>query len=294
MGSKITTEMLIKAKESEGLIESIKWIPSDIVIRIPMAAVTIELIPWLLKNCFGIEKKKKPVQNNEQKNNQINNNANNIEVANNEIINNNEPSFKGSRQDKTPNNESSNSKELSFKGGKNNLNLLEKALKNILECTPLANFCAKLSKIPGGIIPAMITAGSVLTSSTYIGKTLTKKSLDKDNRTTLAINQGFCCIIPAIAAYTIENLIKKIEKKLEYRYSGLNQNIAARDLLQGNIKNGQDRLNKLSKCVKGFRSLKTMVLFTIIYRYLTPVLVTPLANKIGDKIAANKAAKKLA
>ena len=39
---------------------------------------------------------------------------------------------------------------------------------------------------------------------------------------------------------------------------------------------------------KGWKVLGSLTIFTLIYRYLAPVLVTPMANKIGDKLNENK------
>jgi len=40
--------------------------------------------------------------------------------------------------------------------------------------------------------------------------------------------------------------------------------------------------------IEGMSILKTMVVFGAVYRYLVPVLVTPIANKIGDKYLNHK------
>ena len=42
----------------------------------------------------------------------------------------------------------------------------------------------------------------------------------------------------------------------------------------------------------GVRILADLMTFTLIYRYVVPVLITPIANKIGDKINAKKAEEK--
>lgn len=46
-----------------------------------------------------------------------------------------------------------------------------------------------------------------------------------------------------------------------------------------------------NKIIPGINKLKTLVVFGIIYRYLGPVVVTPLANKISSKFFDNKAKK---
>ena len=134
----------------------------------------------------------------------------------------------------------------------------------------------------------MATLGSLLTSSVYIQQTLNKKDLDTDRRRTLAINQGLCFIIPTICAYLVDKYINNWIKKNEYRYSGLSENkiaIANRD----GKKDVAEKIQKdLGKKLKGVRILASLATFSLIYRYITPVIITPIANKIGDKINEKK------
>ena len=57
-------------------------------------------------------------------------------------------------------------------------------------------------------------------------------------------------------------------------------------------KNFQSMLPKQQRIllnqIEGMSILKTMVVFGAVYRYLVPVLVTPIANKIGDKYLSHK------
>lgn len=49
--------------------------------------------------------------------------------------------------------------------------------------------------------------------------------------------------------------------------------------------------NEFNKIVPGINKIKTLIVFGIIYRYLGPVVVTPLANKISSKFFNKKADK---
>ena len=42
------------------------------------------------------------------------------------------------------------------------------------------------------------------------------------------------------------------------------------------------------KVIPGINKIKTLVIFGIIYRYLGPVVVTPIANKLSSKFFSNK------
>ena len=44
-------------------------------------------------------------------------------------------------------------------------------------------------------------------------KTLNNKDLDSDKRKTLAVNQGLCCVIPTIGAYTVSKLLSKFKNR---------------------------------------------------------------------------------
>ncbi len=149
------------------------------------------------------------------------------------------------------------------------------------------------SSIPGSMTEHMATLGSVLTSSVYMWQTLHNKDLDADKRKTLAINQGLCCIIPAIAAYTVAAKIRGLNKKMEHLYRGLKEEQITK-IRKVDSEKAKLIKESLGTKLKNFGSLMGLVTFTLIYRYITPVLVTPLANKMGDKLNARKKAKQVA
>jgi hypothetical protein len=162
----------------------------------------------------------------------------------------------------------------------------------LIESETMAKISAKLADVPGGLTQAMATFGALLTSGTYVTRTINNKNLDQDKRRTLAINQVLCFIVPTIAAYSVDRWINGKVKKMEYRYSGLQQQKAAAEMLEGNKENAEKILQGLNKKVAGVRTLASLAVFTIIYRYATPVLITPFANWIGDRVNAKNAAKK--
>lgn len=149
------------------------------------------------------------------------------------------------------------------------------------------------SSIPGSMTEHMATLGSILTSSVYMWKTIHNKDLDADNRKTLAINQGLCCVIPAVAAYTVASKIRGYNKDLEHLYRGLKEQQIAK-LRKVDSEKAKMIKESLGPKLKNFGSLMGLLTFTLIYRYVTPVLVTPLANKLGDKLNARKKAKQMA
>ena len=320
LGTEISDEMLKAEKESAGLIKSLTWAP-DLLFRIPIALTTVSLIPWVLKTMFGVEKHKKPEADNSSTAAKTAVAAATAAAATVAVaaatkgssaqpistpatvsfngIENNKVSFKGRANQSQQDN-------VLFKGGKppKKPNALNKFVSYIgetmgnlygrplIESEGMAKVSAKLSDMPGGLTQGMQTVGSLLTSSAYVYGTVTNKKLDPEKRKTLGINQVLCFIVPTIAAYTVDKLLNNWIKSKEYRYSGLQQQAAADAKLNGNLAKSKEIIESLGNKVKGVRVLASLAVFTIIYRYATPVLITPIANKIGDKINANKQRKR--
>ncbi len=284
LGTKITNKMVEADANNTGLIKCLTWLP-DITFRIPIAVGTIALIPWVLKNVFHLEKVK---PNTEQQNNSVKENA----VENVESKECEKASFKGKNNNLTNNNVSFKGKTPDSKKASWLTNFLAKHYgKPLLESDKMRSFSKWLTKVPGDTTEHMAVLGSLIQSSVYVNRTLSNKDLDNDRKKTLAINQGLCFVIPTIAGYTVNNALDDAVKKVGYRYNGLmNQKIA-------NLKNsGNEEAAKqaekiakgLGKKMKGVRTLAKLASFTLIYRYLSPVLVTPVANKLGDKFFSKK------
>ena len=126
--------------------------------------------------------------------------------------------------------------------------------------------------------------GSAVTSSAYMAATLKNKDIEKKNGRTLAINQGLGFVIPTIAAYTVDSLLRNFNKTLEYAYSGkVRKRIEEAKMTQIEADAAREQL---SRRLKGFRALMPIVTFTMIYRYVVPVAITPLANKMGNWLNA--------
>lgn len=289
LGTEITPEM-IKAERSNVILDKLlTWAP-DLFFRIPIAAGTVALIPWVLKNVFGIEKSS--AKKNAQKSlvNEATQNNTAKDVASEKVA------FKGRNEDDV-----AKSQAISFKGKVNNplVNWFAKVFgkfygKPLMESNKLWKVSEFLTKIPGDMTQHMVALGSLITSGTYVQRTLTNKDLDPDRRRTLAVNQALCFVVPTIAAYSVDKLINAAVKKKEYRYTGLKLHDLEKDKIAGKIapKDEAAAYESLGKKAKGVRVLASLAVFTLIYRYATPVLITPIANRIGDWWNARIAAKK--
>jgi hypothetical protein len=178
---------------------------------------------------------------------------------------------------------------LSFKGkakpSKNNVDKIGKFFskyysEKMYNNETLQKISEKLSKIDlkADMTVHMAALGSAITSGVYMSRTLKNKDLDPDKRRTLAINQAMCFVIPTIGAYTADHYLQNYIKKNEYKFSGMQSRAQA--LGKASAKD----VERLSSRLKHFRPLASLAIFTLIYRYVTPVLVTPLANMVGDKL----------
>lgn len=119
---------------------------------------------------------------------------------------------------------------------------------------------------------------SVLTalalSGFYMQQTSKNKDLEKKKRNTLVINQGLVAVVSTVMGYTFDKMAnKKVDRYIE----------------TFKIANAANPL--LKTYVNGIKAAKSMMIFGMMYRFIAPVLVTPLANWIGNKIAEPKKAQ---
>jgi len=284
LGSEITNQMVEAEANNAVLMKCLTWLP-DLSFRVPVAVGTIALIPWVLKNVFHLEKVK---PNTEKQENAVKSNE---EVAKQENV-----TFKGKDSKVQNNNITFKGKAPSAKEASWLTKLLAKWYgKPLIASERMRKVSEKLSKVPGDATEHMVVLGSLIQSGVYVNRTLSNKDLDDDRKKTLAINQALCFVIPTIAGYTVNSALGDVVKKIGYRYTGLKKREIASLKAQGNeeaAKKAAEVAEKLGKNIKGVGMLARLLSFTLIYRYLTPVLVTPVANKLGDKYFSKKPVEK--
>ena len=115
---------------------------------------------------------------------------------------------------------------------------------------------------------------SVILSGFYMKKTLENKNLDEKKRRVLAINQGLVTAFSTVTAYTLDIWLDKRYGEFTKKFESINK-----------------KEPKLEHYSSGLRMLKTAVIFGTIYRFIAPVFVTPIANKIGNNIEEKEALK---
>lgn len=269
LGTEINTDMLAAANKNEGHIKFLTWLP-DLALRVPIAVSTIALIPLVLKHVFHLEKSSaKKAKAEMDKTKDLTAPAPVKPQAN-------APAFKGHKPPE--------------KAGWFARNFGKWYGKWLIESDRASKISEKLGKIKGGSTQFLTTLGSFITSSVYVHQTLTKKDLDPERRKTLAINQGLCFVVPTIAAYSVDKIIRDWTKAKEYRFSGLQERKIEMTRFKGDIQKATEMEANLGNKLKGIRVLASLSVFTLIYRFATPVLITPVANWISNKINENKKA----
>ncbi len=271
LGTAIDENIADTAARNEAIIKLLTWGP-DIATRVPIAAGTIALIPWTLKHVFGLEKSKKGQETKDSQNKQA--------VAEQKIEN---------KENKAEN--------INFKGKTSDPDKVNWFIKQfgkyygkpIIESKWIASVAEKLNKIPGQLTEHMMTLGSLITSSVYMNRTLKNKDLDPERKRTLAINQFLCFLLPTVAAYTVNHALNERIKKFEYRVSNKMQHAEGYAKYMGKE---VPEFAKNIKNIQGIRILSSIGIFALTYRYITPVVITPIANLVGDWYNAKRAQKK--
>lgn len=206
--------------------------------------------------------------------------------------------------------------------------LFDKIAKNYtkrLYESPIAVWLSKQDKV-GQIVNHMQTIGSFVISGMYMLQTYRNKNMDEDRKQTLMVNQGLTLAASTLGAYTIDGALAgfwdrhvalkyakeflqdpNFEQKFEAYNAKLKAEFLADSLNAGKKFKPATVGQYVSKVVKnpalsyklgGLDILKSLAVFGTVYRFLSPVAVTPIANWASDtflhanKIKSNNTANK--
>lgn len=261
LGTTVTKEFADADKLLDVKRKLVTWIP-DIVTRPLVASGTVALIPWVLSNVFHLSKSSSKKADDKS---QVSKNVGEVEKLSKDIQDEKTPAFKGKLGD--------------FIGDVYAKFYGDSMMYGKDWLQKLSAWAISKDK-DGKMTEHMSTLGSFITSGVYMQQTLTNDKLDKQKRTTLAINQGLCFVIPTILAYRINSMLGGYKKKVEHDFSG-----AMRGLVQkGEVSDAeyQKFVEKLPRRLKSVNTLAALLTFTLTYRYATPVLITPFANMLGS------------
>lgn len=148
-----------------------------------------------------------------------------------------------------------------------------KPVEKLVEMTKKSKFFSKYQ------VPNTTALTSIVLSGFYMQQTLRNKKLDEKRRKTLAINQGSTCVLSTVLAYTFNKLADKKVNEFTNKF------------LAVNFKKEAGNAEVLKRFGDGIGAAASIVIFMTVYRFLAPVLITPIANKIGDKLDEKKQAE---
>lgn len=276
LGTEITTEMILRDKNIDTTNKIVGW-ALDVATKVPVGLCTVALIPKILNVFDSLDKRKqsKISADNMPKNIENKTDKDGTSLVSESKTSANGVSFKGKKPDKVTNWLSKNYV----------LKLLNSdRLQKFVE-----GFDKKFSK---SMTEIMTIAGSFVMSSSYVVGTLTNKNFKdkKDRRNTLAINQGLGFVVPTIIGSWVTSKIGPKVKTATYNFVG-QQNQRIKLMAQkGQItKEAEEKaLKTVARAAKGIPVLASLTVFTFIYRYFTPVAVTPIANFLGNKLSEMK------
>ena len=117
--------------------------------------------------------------------------------------------------------------------------------------------------------------GAAATSGFYVRSTLKNDKLQKKERQTLALNQFLVFVVSTLGAYFANGKIGEVVENVRKKYIQYNQHNP-----------------KLGSRLNGFKTASGLLVFAMMYRYISPVVVTPIASGISKAIRGHKEAKK--
>ena len=107
----------------------------------------------------------------------------------------------------------------------------------------------------------------VTISGFYMYNTAKSKKIEPEQKKPLMVNMGLVTALATTAGVIADNAVDKRIKNYQEFFKQ---------------KNPQMDTKTLDSCVTGIRGAATLLIFTMIYRYIAPVVVTPIANKISN------------
>ena len=106
-------------------------------------------------------------------------------------------------------------------------------------------------------------------------QTAKSKSIEKDQKLPMILNQGITAGLCTWGAYKLDGVINSRLDKYKEVYKRMNPQLSE---------------EVMNRRLIGIRLLGPIVIFTTIYRFVGPVVVTPVANWISEKIQPHKKA----
>lgn len=153
-----------------------------------------------------------------------------------------------------------------------------KGLGKIAQWNFVEKGCRKLAEWSDNYFRHVIAAEGLYLGGFYIFNTLRSKTIQEDQKVPLAINQGLVTLVATVGAYTLDKIVGGWINSAKNIFEEVNK--------------GKVSQKVLDNCLSGFSKMRTLVAFGLIYRFIAPVMVTPIANRISNELKARKDKKK--
>ena len=285
----------IKNKKNREAFKFVAGYGPKLILQPMVAAVTIALLPLAMGLFFNKEKraaKKQALQANDAAQNPTTQESKKSDLKITEKTSNIQ--FKG----KTPKKPGPLTRAIEP--------LIEKMVHNKY----IKNFSEKMAKSDDQksvFMKNLLTTGQALLGTlVYILSTFKNKKIEEDRKKTLAANQFITWGISAIGTFTVSGMLQKKFKIMGQNFEKYNaqdlkekfaKNTANLDVKSTKYKELSEIQNKALKTLESHKGgigtvAPTMIVFAFIYRYLTPILATPLADIYKKHFIKDPAVKK--
>lgn len=149
---------------------------------------------------------------------------------------------------------------------------LAKGFAKIAKNPKTHNFIDKIAE--KDVISSLAATTGIIISGFYIYNTAKSKKIEKEQKRPLMINMALVTAMSTVAGLFID---KAAKAKVEQFTNFFEKHNA-----------GKLSEKAIDACKKGIQPAATLLIFTTIYRYLAPVVATPLANKISNSLNNNQ------
>ena len=114
------------------------------------------------------------------------------------------------------------------------------------------------------VVPVMAALLPIWISSFYVYSNIKSDKIPKERKTPLLINDVIICLFSTIAGVTVSKLFD-----------------AMQTTMNNNLKTVIKDIEKQAQLKQGIKQMMAIAAFTVVFRYLGPVIATPLADKVN-------------
>lgn len=153
-----------------------------------------------------------------------------------------------------------------------------KVFSKLADWSPIQKFSQKVADKNIDIVAHLSAIVGLTLSGFYMRETAKSKKIEPEQKLPLIINQGAVAILSTIGAYALDKKLIKIYDKFSNAFLEANKNT---------IKNPD-------VFKRGLKNARTLMVFGLVYRFIGPVIATPIANSISSMVCASKHKKEKA